>query len=87
MDLDLTWAQVGIGCLMSLIRFFADFGKHSSDYYELIRLAPAYRVFFDDFSHIDIPSSIEEIYEIFEKEEPGSSKHLKDFPQGGRIQL
>jgi phytoene desaturase len=60
-------------------RFFADFGKHSSDYYELIRLAPAYRVFFDDFSHIDIPSSIEEIYEIFEKEEPGSSKHLKDF--------
>ncbi len=60
-------------------RFFADFGKHSSDYYELIRLSPAYRVFFDDYSHIDVPSSIEEIYEIFEKEEPGSSRHLKEF--------
>lgn len=60
-------------------RFFADFGKHSSDYYELLRLAPAYRVFFEDFSHIDIPNSIEQIYEIFEKEEPGSSQNLKDF--------
>ncbi|KAA3632675.1 MAG: phytoene desaturase [Bacteroidetes bacterium] len=60
-------------------RFFADFGKHSSDYYELVRLSPAYRVFFEDFSHIDIPNSIEQIYEIFEKEEPGSSQHLKDF--------
>lgn len=60
-------------------RFFADFGKHSSDFYELVRLSPAYRVFFDDFSHIDIPNSIEEIYNIFEKEEPGSSVHLKAF--------
>ncbi len=60
-------------------RFFADFGKQSSDYYELVRLSPAYRVFFNDYSHIDIRNSIEQIYEIFEREEPGSSRHLKDF--------
>ncbi|OYX83050.1 MAG: phytoene dehydrogenase, partial [Flavobacteriales bacterium 32-34-25] len=27
-------------------RFFADFGKKTSDYYELVKLSPAYRVYF-----------------------------------------
>jgi phytoene dehydrogenase-like protein len=32
-------------------RFFADFGKKTTDYYELIKLSPAYRVYFgvDEF--------------------------------------
>ena len=60
-------------------RFFNDFGKSASDYYELIRLSPAYRVYFDDSSHIDIEDSIDDIYKIFENEEPGSSKKLKEF--------
>jgi phytoene desaturase len=29
-----------------LIVFFADFGKKTTDYYELIKLSPAYRVYF-----------------------------------------
>jgi phytoene desaturase len=32
-------------------RFFADFGKKTTDYYELVKLSPAYRVYFgvDEF--------------------------------------
>ena len=60
-------------------RFFADFGKKPSDYYELKRLEPAYQVYFDEHSSITIPGTLEEIYRIFEEEEEGSSKHLKKF--------
>lgn len=60
-------------------RFFNDFGKEVTDYYELIRLSPAYRVYFEGGSNIEIPDSIEAIFEIFEQEEPGSSRHLKAF--------
>jgi len=60
-------------------RFFNDFGKKASDYYKLIRLGPSYRVYFKDSSYIDIPDSVEELYKIFEQEEPGSSKRLKEF--------
>lgn len=60
-------------------RFFGDFGKKPSDYYDLEKLDPGYRVYFDDGSHINISANLEEIYELFESEEPGSSKHLKKF--------
>ncbi len=29
-------------------RFFADFGKSTSDYYKLDKLSPAYKIFFED---------------------------------------
>ena len=29
-------------------RFFADFGKQTSDYYHIDKLDPAYKIFFDD---------------------------------------
>ena len=29
-------------------RFFADFGKKTSDYYQIDKLDPAYKIFFDD---------------------------------------
>ncbi|CAM1334690.1 phytoene desaturase family protein [Tenacibaculum aestuariivivum] len=60
-------------------KFFADFGKKPSDYYELEKLDPAYQVYFDTADSITIPGSVEEIYEIFEAEEKGSSVHLKEF--------
>lgn len=58
--------------------FFADFGKKVADYYELVRLSPSYRVFFDD-DQIEVPATIEELYALFEKLEPGSSANLKQF--------
>ncbi|CAM1360034.1 Carotenoid 3,4-desaturase [Tenacibaculum soleae] len=60
-------------------KFFADFGKKPSDYYTLEKLTPAYQVYFDKQDSITVPSTLEEIYQIFETEEKGSSKHLKSF--------
>lgn len=60
-------------------RFFADFGKKPSDYYTLDKLDPAYKVFFGASDSISIDGDLERIYEKFEKEEKGSSKHLKKF--------
>lgn len=60
-------------------KFFADFDKKPSDHYKLEKLDPAYQVYFDKEDSITIPGSLEEIYEVFETEEKGSSKHLKDF--------
>ena len=60
-------------------KFFADFGKKPSDYYELQKLDPAYQVYFDAKDSITIPGSLDEIYEIFEAEEKGSAVHLKSF--------
>lgn len=60
-------------------KFFSDFGKKPSDFYELERLDPAYQVYFDEEDAITIPGELEAIYKVFENEEPGSSKHLKAF--------
>jgi phytoene desaturase len=59
-------------------RFFADFNKKVSDYYDLVRLSPGYRVFFNE-DKLDVPATLEGIYDLFEHHEPGSSKNLKQF--------
>jgi phytoene desaturase len=59
-------------------KFFADFGKKVSDYYELERLSPSYRVYFDD-GPLDIPSDLNEFYAMFESIEKGSAVKLKQF--------
>jgi phytoene desaturase len=60
-------------------RFFADFDKKTSDYYELIKLSPAYRVYYgiDDF--ITIADNLTDIIFAFESIEKGSGKILNDF--------
>ncbi len=65
-------------------RFFADFDKKPSDYYELIKLAPAYRVYYgiDDF--IAIEDNLADIIFTFEAIEPGSGKLLHDFMADAR---
>lgn len=60
-------------------RFFADFGKKTSDYYALQKLDPAYRVYFGKKEHITIGDTLEKIIAAFEKEESGSSLKLKEF--------
>jgi phytoene desaturase len=60
-------------------RFFGDFGKKTSDYYELNRLAPAYRVYFGENDTVDIGAAADEIADTFEGIEPGSSEKLKAF--------
>ncbi|WP_281239056.1 phytoene desaturase family protein [Flavobacterium praedii] len=60
-------------------RFFADFGKKTTDYYELVKLSPAYRVYYgvDDF--IAIADNLPQIVADFEAIEEGSGQVLKDF--------
>ncbi len=60
-------------------RFFSDFGKKVSDYYELQKLSPGYRVYFGKEDYIDISDNPEEIMETFENIESGSGEHLRDF--------
>jgi phytoene desaturase len=60
-------------------RFFNDFGRTTSDYYELEKLGPAYRVYFDEHDYVDIDDSIDSIRETFENIEKGSAQSLDRF--------
>jgi phytoene desaturase len=60
-------------------RFFADFGKQPSDYYELIKLSPAYSIYFSQNERITIGDTPDKIYAEFERIEPGSAKSLAKF--------
>jgi len=59
--------------------FFARFGKKTSDFYDLKRLSPSYKVFFDLTSSVDIPANETDLFALFESEEKGSSEKLKLF--------
>jgi len=60
-------------------QFYNKFGYTTSDFYELKRLDPSYRIFWKDESQSDIPASEDELFKWFEELEPGSSKKLKHF--------
>ncbi len=60
-------------------QFFTRFGKQRADYYELVRLDPSYSIFFGDQDMMEVPASIEALYAMFERYEPGSSPKLKKF--------
>jgi len=60
-------------------KFFADFGKEPSSYYQLEKLNPAYVVYFDELDTVQIPDNLKDILDIFEIQEKGSSKHLQTF--------
>ncbi|WP_301161976.1 NAD(P)/FAD-dependent oxidoreductase [uncultured Winogradskyella sp.] len=59
-------------------KFFNDFGKKTSDFYELDKLSPAYKIFFSD-DVITIGDQMNKICEEFDRIEPGSSKPLRKF--------
>jgi phytoene desaturase len=59
--------------------FFKDFGYKVSDFYELLRLDPAYRIYFTNNEQIDIPASLDELVNEFEKREKGSGAKLRAF--------
>ena len=59
--------------------FFKQFGKKATDFYELERLDPSYRVYFSQEDIVDIQASLDGVFQLFEKIEAGSSKGLKKF--------
>ena len=60
-------------------RFYNQFGHTASDFYELKRLDPSYRVYWPDHSYTDVPASMNELEEWFESMEPGSAIQLRKF--------
>jgi len=60
-------------------RFFGDFNKKPSDYYKLIKLSPAYRVYYGINDFISIADNLEEIIKTFETIEEGSGTVLAKF--------
>lgn len=56
-------------------RYFAAFGKKTSDYYTLTRLDPSYRVYWKD-GYTDVPANYEELKALFDSIEPGSGEQL-----------
>lgn len=60
-------------------KYFATFGKKPSDYYELVRLDPGYQIVYGKEDVLEVPASLQDLYALFEQEEPGSSKKLKKF--------
>ena len=59
-------------------RYFNCFGKKVSDYYQLTRLDPSYRVFYSD-GPMDIPADYNELRQLFESIETGSALQLDQF--------
>ncbi|UOX34007.1 phytoene desaturase family protein [Flavobacterium sediminilitoris] len=60
-------------------KFFNDFGKKVSDYYELEKLSPAYEVYFEENEKITISDNLEDIASTFENIEKGSAEKLRAF--------
>ncbi|MFT6759723.1 MAG: phytoene desaturase, partial [Psychroserpens sp.] len=59
--------------------FYQKFGHTASDFYQLDRLSPSYRVYFGKDDFVDIPSSLDEIYDLVESLEKGAANQLKKF--------
>lgn len=60
-------------------KFFADFGKKTSDYFQLEKLSPAYKVFFEENNALEIADNLPEIVQLFESIEEGSGQKLQSF--------
>ena len=61
--------------------FYQLFNKTTSDFYELKRLNPSYRIYFNKENTLNVPATTEKLYALFEELEPGSSKNLDIFLQ------
>jgi len=64
--------------------FFNLFGKKSSDFYQLKRLDPSYRVFFSKRDHWDLPAGTTALGIFLESIEKGSRTKLIQFLQEGK---
>ncbi len=60
-------------------KFYNVFGKSSSDFYDLKRLNPSYKVIFGTDDTVDIPADYNDLRNLFENLEQGSAKNLDTF--------
>ena len=60
-------------------KYFAHFDKKVSDYYQLVRLDPSYRVYFGKNDFLDVPANFEKLKSLFDQLEPGAGDKLSRF--------
>lgn len=68
--------------------FFEQFWKKRSDYIEIEKLTPSYRIFFEqsDFPQVDVYDDVEKNRDLFERIEPGSTDVLLDYLEKSKYQ-
>ncbi len=66
-------------------KFFGEFDRRTDDYYSLVQLDPGFQVIFDKDDVLQVPASIDGIYDVFEQIEPGSVVKLKKFLAEGKF--
>ena len=59
-------------------RYFASFGSLTSDFYDLIRLNPSYRIYWEQ-GEMDVPADYNSLKSAFESLEPGAGQKLDAF--------
>lgn len=65
-------------------RFFADFGYKQTDFFELVSLNPQFEMIFSDLK-MNLPESLDELKNLFEKIESGAGKQLEKFMQSAKF--
>ncbi|OYU97682.1 MAG: phytoene dehydrogenase [Bacteroidetes bacterium B1(2017)] len=60
-------------------KYYQDFGRSTSEFYDLIRLNPSYRIVSKTGEAVDIPANMGELEELFEKFEVGAALKLRKF--------
>ena len=60
-------------------KFFHQFGKKPSDYFDLVQLDPGFQIIFDQDNTLEISSDWQSVCDLFERFESGSSKKLNAF--------
>ena len=59
-------------------RYFGCFGKKVANYYDLIRLDPSYRIYWEQ-NQMDVPSDYASLKKMFDALEPGAGEQLDAF--------
>lgn len=60
-------------------KYFNLFGRTTSDFYELKKLDPGFKVIFGQGVEMDIPANFDQLCSLFESIEKGSAEQLKKF--------
>ena len=66
-------------------RFFNNFGYSTSDFYELKKLDPSFKIFFGKDDVMDVPADFNELIELFEQIETGAGISLQTFMKEAEI--
>jgi phytoene desaturase len=66
-------------------RFFSEFGKRPSDFYNLISLDPSYKVFFGSHDSLTMKSDKGYTFQLFEGLEKGAGRKIEEYLQDAQF--